>query len=289
MVETKIIRNSNIELLRIVAMFLIVLHHYCVNSGLTDLMDPYNLTGNTILIQFLSFGGKVGVNIFFLIFGYFMIESQMRWSKVVQLIFQIFSINLFVWLFLSVLGYRYGWRDYMEMIPLLFSIPTSFISSYVVIYLLTPVINKGLHVLNRKDFNYLLIILLGYFCIAGTFLHQNTWHYLGWAFTVYCVGGYIRKYHLISINCKFGWLSIGLLVLLWGIILVFDYLAAAFTFVPDSMWQYAIADANKITVFALAVAIFMYFAKLRIPYYKSINYIGGGFVSVSFYGMRIAK
>lgn len=284
--KTKIIRNSNIELLRVVAMFLIVLHHYCVNSGLTDLMNPHNLTGNMILIQFLSFGGKVGVNIFFLIFGYFMIQSQMKWRKIAQLIFQIFSINVFVWLFLSALGYRYGWRDYVEMIPLLFSIPTSFISSYVVIYMLTPVINKALQGFDRKEYEYLLIVLLGFFCFAGTFLHQNTWHYMGWAFTVYCVGGYIRKYNLISLNWKFGWLSIGLLAMLWGVILLFDYLAAVSASVPDSMWLYVIADANKITVFALAITTFMYFVKLQIPYYRLINYVGGA-ASVCFCGMRI--
>ena len=29
-------RSSNIELLRIIAMYLIIAHHYVVNSGLTD-------------------------------------------------------------------------------------------------------------------------------------------------------------------------------------------------------------------------------------------------------------
>ncbi|MCX4301078.1 MAG: acyltransferase [Alistipes sp.] len=276
MAENPTERNSSIELLRIVAMFLIVLHHYCVNSGLIELMDPHNLTGNTILIQFLSFGGKVGVNIFFLICGYFMIGSKMKWNKVAQLFFQILTINIFVCLFLSSLGYRYGVRDYVEMIPFFFSMPTTFISSYLVIYILTPVINKALSVFDRSEYRYLLIVLLGYFCIAATFLFQTTWHYMGWAFTLYCVGGYIRKYELTSLNWKFGWISLGLLAMLWGAILFFDYLAARFDFVPASFWTFAITDANKITVFALALALFMYFLKLRSFCCKTINFVGGG-------------
>ena len=103
----------------------------------------------------------------------------------------------------------------------LFSMPTTFISSYLVIYILTPVINKALSVFDRSEYRYLLIVLLGYFCIAATFLFQTTWHYMGWAFTLYCVGGYIRKYELTSLNWKFGWISLGLLAMLWGAILFF--------------------------------------------------------------------
>ena len=269
-------RSSNIELLRIVAMFLIVLHHYCVNSGFVEIIDPRHLTGNTLLIQFLSFGGKVGVNIFFLISGFFMINSSMKWNKVLRLVFQIFSINVIICLFLSALGYSYDYRDYLKMIPLLFSVPASFIASYMVIYLLSPIINKSLHTLSKSEFNYLLLILITYFCLFATFLFQNTWHYVGWAFTMYCVGGYIKKYDLTQLNWHFGWISFGLLLLTWGAILILDFVAQYIESLPNTVWAFAISDANKITVFALGVSIFFYFAKLHVRYCKFINYIGGG-------------
>lgn len=44
-------RNSNIELLRIVAMLSIVAHHYVVNSGITALYDVQQLTGNMLFLQ----------------------------------------------------------------------------------------------------------------------------------------------------------------------------------------------------------------------------------------------
>lgn len=69
------VRKSNIELLRMVSMFLIVLHHYCVNSGFMEIMDLSQVTPNTLLVQFMSFGGKVGVNVFLIISGYFMIRG----------------------------------------------------------------------------------------------------------------------------------------------------------------------------------------------------------------------
>ena len=80
------------------------------------------------------------------------------------------------------------WRIYVpnqELVghyPIIFGVPASFIASYLFIYLLTPLINRGLTALSKRDFNYMLGVLLFYFTIEQTFMMQNTWHYLGWAF-----------------------------------------------------------------------------------------------------------
>ena len=39
------VRESNIELLRIVMMLVIVLHHYIVNSGITDVINASVVSG----------------------------------------------------------------------------------------------------------------------------------------------------------------------------------------------------------------------------------------------------
>ena len=52
-------RNSNIELYRIIVMFLIVCHHYVVNSGLMELMKEDSLVFS---INILLFIWNVGEN-----------------------------------------------------------------------------------------------------------------------------------------------------------------------------------------------------------------------------------
>lgn len=54
----KRIRNSNIELLRIIMMVVIVAHYYVVNSGITDLYDFHNVNLNMIFTQLVGGGGK---------------------------------------------------------------------------------------------------------------------------------------------------------------------------------------------------------------------------------------
>ena len=57
-------RNSNIELLRIVTMLMIIAHHYVVNSGLYHLMSESSLNDNSLFLYLLGMWGKTGINCF---------------------------------------------------------------------------------------------------------------------------------------------------------------------------------------------------------------------------------
>ena len=67
-------RNSNFELLRIIAMLMIVFHHFSVHGGFNyELTD---ISFNRLWLYFISMGGKIGVDIFVLISGYFLITNK---------------------------------------------------------------------------------------------------------------------------------------------------------------------------------------------------------------------
>ena len=76
-------RNSNLELLRIIAMVFIVSHHFAVH-GFGDcnfvISNP-----NNYLIYLLSIFGKIGVDIFVLISAYFMVNSRFTLRKLLVL------------------------------------------------------------------------------------------------------------------------------------------------------------------------------------------------------------
>ena len=76
-------RDSGIELFRIITMFLIVCHHYVVNSGLMEEIlqgGEGNLLKCSIMIIF-GWGGKTGINCFVLITGFFMCRSSITLKK----------------------------------------------------------------------------------------------------------------------------------------------------------------------------------------------------------------
>ena len=59
------VRRSNFELLRIVAMLMIIAYHLCGHGGLK--FDASVFSVNHLWTDVFSMGGKIGVNIFFLI------------------------------------------------------------------------------------------------------------------------------------------------------------------------------------------------------------------------------
>lgn len=75
-------RNSSFELLRIISMFLIVMHHYSVHGGF-DFMIPFSM--KLYFVQCLVMGGKLGVNLFVLISGYFLCKSDFKWKRIIKL------------------------------------------------------------------------------------------------------------------------------------------------------------------------------------------------------------
>ena len=61
-------RSSNLEILRIIAMILIIMSHYASFSGFY--WD--NITTNTIVINFFSMFGRMSVSIFIIISRFFL-------------------------------------------------------------------------------------------------------------------------------------------------------------------------------------------------------------------------
>ena len=69
-------RDSNFELYRIVAMLLIIAHHFVVNSGILDKAYEAPLSANSIFLFLFGAWGKTGINCFMMITGYFMCKSK---------------------------------------------------------------------------------------------------------------------------------------------------------------------------------------------------------------------
>ena len=71
-------RNTSFELLRIVAMLLIIAHHFAVHAMHFYTPNFYNSlsVGNKILVDIFLPGGTFGVALFFMITGYFMIDKK---------------------------------------------------------------------------------------------------------------------------------------------------------------------------------------------------------------------
>lgn len=93
-------RSSNFEMLRIIAMFMIVAAHYAghgVRHVLFFSESKIWLTGsfiNRIFTSFLIPGGKIGVGLFFALTGYFMIDKEYKIQRLLKIILEVYFYSI---------------------------------------------------------------------------------------------------------------------------------------------------------------------------------------------------
>ena len=188
------IRQSNFELMRIISMFFIVLWHVILNGNLlSNTVDVTNFT--FYLIMFII---VFHVNSFLLLTGYFQVDSKFKLSKLISLLFQLVFYNLII----NITLYKFGLVEYtnVEFIKSILFYNTSsywFISCYIILYCLSPFLNKLIHCLDKLEFKNNIIVLLLFFSILPIvtnklFLYHNGLGIIQFIL-MYFLGAYIKK------------------------------------------------------------------------------------------------
>lgn len=161
------VRNSSIELMRIIIMFMILLLHANfftfdtpVNHNLTTLLRC-NLEGLTIM----------AVNVFVLITGYF--GTSFRLNKVLNLGYQAIF---------AVVPIALGYTIYSHTIESFKFWGYWFINAYVGLLILSPILNTAVNKFSKTQHSAFLII---FYTLLGFNDYLGIW-YLGFGFT----GGY---------------------------------------------------------------------------------------------------
>ena len=267
-------RKSNIELLRIIAMIMIIAHHIALHS---HFRFPVNsISVNRLWIQFIQMGGKIGVNIFVLISGYFLVvTNSVKTSKVLKLWLQIFTYSVGIFL-IVVLFYPklFGIKTLIKsFFPITFS-EWWFASAYFVLYLICPYLNKLLNAFDKKGYQRFLVLLFFCWCIIPTFLSE-TWqaNRLCWFVFLYALAGYIRLYvdiaSIKSGKCILIAIAIGAFTYLSVIIL--DLLGLKISFVATrTTFLYSM---EKLPILLISLLLFLGFANLKIGCVPFINTI----------------
>lgn len=268
------VRNSNIELFRIVLMFLIIAHHYTVNSGLTSLYDFSEITGNMLFLQFFGMFGKTVINCFSLITGFFMVKSEITVRKFLKTYFEVkFYYFLFYILFL-VTGYEaFSMKGLIKTVfSVVYEAGDLYTGTYVIFFLFIPALNLLARKMSEKLYKYMLGILFLYFTVFATFMKHETFDFIGWMMVMYLTGAYICLYQDKTKNYS----KIGLggtiasVILMFSSIVVIDLFGSGFGF---KSYDWMMSNSNKFLALTCSVSAFLLFKNLRIKQNKIINRI----------------
>lgn len=84
-------RNSSIEMLRLVAMFFVVMSHSAVHSAFPSAVSTFSL--NSCLLDWMTLG-NLGTDIFVVLSGWNLFGKQFRIKSVLSYIVQIWTISV---------------------------------------------------------------------------------------------------------------------------------------------------------------------------------------------------
>lgn len=271
-------RNSNIELLRIISMVLIVAHHFALHGyGVNEL----KFSENKLILDFLSLGGKIGVNIFIIISSYYLIDKK---YNVKSLLKSIYSVKIYAVLFLIVgiiLKVNIEIVDIIKSVfPVIYSLYW-FITGYIILYMIYPFLNIFLKGLSKEKIKLLIgICIVLYSCInvflgATLFFSSIIWFVILYIFTYY-----LKMYiDLNKINHKkIIVISILMYFVLYLVVVIFDILGSKYSIFRIHMLYFA--RENSIFSIIIAFGLFLYFVKRSKYSSKIINYISSGTLGV---------
>lgn len=178
-------RLSNIELFRIVCMILIVMWHINIGTGESKSIDTWS-TGN-----FINAFSAVGVNCFILISGYFGIAIKKK--GLIKIISQCLYYSVLISVAAAIIFHTH--IDYKSMCFPLSSNVWWFMTTYLMLYITSPLINKGLEQMKLKEMS-LIVLSLTIVCVWMGFCFKNTNNPSGHSYLqflyIYVIGRFIR-------------------------------------------------------------------------------------------------
>lgn len=267
-------RDSNLELYRIIVMMLIVAHHYVVNSGILDLMYEAPLSANSVFLFLFGMWGKIGINCFVLITGYFMCKSKITVRKFLKLLMEVEFYKVLIYLVFVISGYEsISISGIVKAILPITSIETNFTGYFLVFYLCIPFLNILVKNMNEKQHLQLLCLVFFTYVFMGTMPKFSvTMNYVSWFICLYFIAAYIRVYPKKLYEKTKVW---GICTAAFGILCVASVLVCVWLGAKTSrqMAFYFVSDSNTFLAVCMGVSSFLFFKNLKIKQSKIINAI----------------
>ena len=189
---------------------MVLLLHYITKGGLLNIENSsYIYFAQYHIIQAFAI---VAVNCYVLISGYFLVKSQFKIKKFLKLWRETIFYSITVYLILILLDLtNFNIKDLIKTIFPVITKQYWFITTYLVMYLLSPFLNKLIYSLDKYEYKKLLFIILMIFSVItilpSELLLDDTGGYgIIWFICLYLIGAYIRihisdekinKYHNI--------------------------------------------------------------------------------------------
>ena len=264
-------------------MWLIVAHHYVVNSGVLDaiLEPPYSWQHYFLYV--FGMWGKIGINCFVLITGYFMCKSDITVREFLKLLLEILFYNVVIYTIFAISGYEpFSIAGLCYAVNPIKDISKDFIGCFLIYYLLIPYLNKVVNDITKRQRQVLLAICFLFFVIWDRLPGiEYTYNYVGWFCVLHFIASYIRFYlpQKDGTNNR----REALLISTGGVFAIFSVITQCFMIEKGWHvgWQYKwVVDCNAVVGLLSSIMMFIGFKDLKMKNRKWINVIAASTFAV---------
>lgn len=248
-------KNANLEWLRIISMFMVVILHTLDKGNLLRVIfregGEYVGNVNVIIAWMLEAFAVVAVNIFFMISGYVLVDAEFKSKRIFSLIMEMVFYGGIIYVICTIfhIGQKEGgnYEFLQSFLPVHMDVYW-FMTVYFFMYLMLPFVSKGVKLMNQKQHLTLIIMWLIFESLFKSVLPvkldlDRSGYDLQWAITLFLIATYIKQYGFKIINKAYK----GLLLYFVCAVLVFaeqvllDYMLASkvkFTYIQHISYSY---------------------------------------------------
>ena len=256
-------RNSGIDFLRNLSMFMVVLLHVLGVGGLLQASAGQPVKYEVLKV--LQIGAMCAVNCYGLISGYVGYGSKFRIASIVTLWLQVFLYSAGFGVLFYIL--KPGEVALKEVLKLCLPVLTQrywYFTAYTALFFTMPLLNAAMEKISRRQFEisfgillFLLTVCQQTLIVDNTFGTNSGYSYI-WLIVLYCLGAYLKKYDIRLKKPAVGLaIYLGCCAACWGAQFLLTKLQIGS---PDRLEGY-----NSPFVLLMGIMLVLLFANLRLP------------------------
>lgn len=268
-------RLSNLELLRVISIFMIIIHHFSIRSYEVCSND----TSSFILLFFQSLG-KAGVNCFVIIGSYFLVNSKFKISKILYITLSSLFYYLLFYTILKLIGLNVS----INILSIFTDSPYWFAKTYCILLILSPIGNYILNKIRKIKVQIILfimstivVVVLPFISTEYNFASKN--RIIAFCY-VYFIAAIIKKIETNK-NYRNIQLKIGVMFIVASLTITFIYIYLWMNG-NEYMNRFMFFSENGITCLCLSIGLFLVFKNINIKFNKYINILASCTLGIYF-------
>ena len=256
-------RNTSFELMRIIAMLMVCAYHWQLH-GNNDMIPRSGLSANQIISFIFGSWGVLGVNLFFLLSFYFLIKkNNITYSKYIKLAIKVSFFGTVTYIIGILCGItEFSFLEIIRTILGVFANQYWFMTVYIIVSLLSPLLNRLLKTLTQKE-SYVLIAIMIYITYGISWIDGNELvGRLSCGITIYILIYILENKITNNWFEKYRKLAVPLFIM--GVVgeIVLSYLSIHYNYLFYKMIQ-KIQTTNSPYMLLIALMVFYIFKNLR--------------------------